>query len=486
MIQPDDSSNSRQDAILSSPMTSAVAFPTRSGASFRDPAGHVYWYEKQVYRTVMPVFASAFDSVRESTVIENWINTGILWPEQRVDKNEFGELWGDEVHAVLKHPVLPVVAYPYEWPFPLLKQATLFHLDLMLDALSNNIMLNDASAFNIQFNGVKPVFIDHLAFRPYIEGEFWQAHRQFFEQFVNPLLLQAYCGVAFQEWYRGNLSGIKTSDLASVLPFRRKLNWRVGCHILLQAFFDKKAVSAVSKRKAHATMPRTGLESLWRSLRRWIETLNDGAGLTHWQAYRDTHSYDVTALTAKKEFVREFIIKTQPELLWDIGCNDGLFSFVALEAGAKRVIGFDNDHGALTMAFNTATEHNYAFTPLYMDMTNPTPAQGWCESERLSLIQRNKPAAILALALVHHLAISANIPLPMIIDYLLSLAPYGVIEFVPKSDEKVQAMLALRADIFPDYHVENFVNLLSAKAKIISQCSLGEGGRVLIEYETGK
>ncbi|NNM58294.1 MAG: class I SAM-dependent methyltransferase [Legionellales bacterium] len=466
-------------------LTAAAEFRTgsikRDAASFRDPAGHVYWQNDHVYRTVMPIFASAFDEVRQSNAIENWMSNGILWPEQRVDKNELGEV-GYEAYAVLKHPVLPLITYPYEWPFPLLKEAALFHLDLMLDALSKNIMLNDASAFNIQFNGVKPVFIDHLAFRPYVEGEFWQAHKQFFEQFINPLLLQAYTGIAFQEWYRGKLSGIATGDLAKILPFKRKLNWRVGCHILLQAYFDKQTISAVSKKKAQRAMPRTGLESLWRSLRRWIATLEDGISITHWQAYRDTHSYDEAALSAKKTFVREFISKTQPELLWDIGCNDGLFSLIALEAGAKRVIGFDNDHGALAAAFNSAKAQNGAFTPLYMDLTNPTPAQGWCENERLSLMQRNKPTAILALALVHHLAITANIPLPLIIDYLLSLAPRGVVEFVPKSDQKVQAMLAQREDIFVDYHLENFVNLLSAKAKIVSQISLAEGGRVLIEY----
>lgn len=452
----------------------------RDNASFRDPAGHVYWHEDDIYRTVMPNFSEAFEKVRQTGAIDRWIDQKILWPEEQISTN--GLAFANDVHAVLKHPRLPFISYPYEWPFALLKEAALFHLDLMLDALSQDIMLNDASAFNVQFNGIKPVFIDHLAFRPYIPGELWQAHKQFFVQFINPLLLQAYCGTPFQAWYRGSLDGILTHELAKLLPLRRKFNWRVYCHIVMQAHFDNAQRPQVAKVTKQVQMPKHGLQHLWRSLRRWISGLQDGAPASHWRTYSSTHSYEDKAFAIKKIFTSELIAQAQPDLVWDLGCNTGVFSQVALQAGAKRVIGFDNDHSALHIACDSAKKFNLAFTPLFMDMMNPTPAQGWAADERLSLTQRNQPDVVLALALVHHLAIGANVKLSMIADWLTQLAPVGLVEFVPKSDPMVQVMLSQRLDIFPDYSLESFINLLSQKANIIKRVNLSENGRELIWF----
>jgi ribosomal protein L11 methylase PrmA len=452
----------------------------RDSASFRDPAGHVYWQEDTIYRTVMPGFAEAFDAVRQTQVIKNWIDKGMLWPEEQVPTNQLE--CAQHAYALLKHPKFPFISYPYEWSFAMLKDAALFHLELMLDALSHDIMLNDASAFNVQFNGVNPVFIDHLAFRPYVPGEYWQAHKQFFEQFLNPLLLQAYCGVPFQGWYRGNVNGISTAEIAKLLPLRCRLNWHVFFHIMLQAHFDKAQRPDVAKVAKQVHMPKHGLQHLWQSLHKWISKLHDKAPTSHWQSYAKTHSYENEQFAIKKVFVSEFIEQTQPDLVWDLGCNIGIFSELALQAGAKRVIGFDNDHSALAVAYETAKKNKLAFTPLFMDMTNPSPAQGWYETERLSLTKRNKPDAILALALVHHLAIGANIPLPMIVDWLIDLAPTGVIEFVPKTDPMVQIMLSQRQDIFTDYTIEAFINLLSQKANIILRVKLSESGRELIQF----
>ncbi|MFN7096679.1 MAG: 50S ribosomal protein L11 methyltransferase [Gammaproteobacteria bacterium] len=449
-------------------------------ASFHDPAGHVYWHEGEVYRTVMPCFAEAFETVRQSGAVEHWIKQQILWPEQVVSTQDLD--FARHAYTLLKHPRLPFISYPYEWPFALLKEAALFHLDLMLDAISQDIMLNDASAFNVQFNGVKPIFIDHLAFRPYIAGEFWQAHKQFFEQFVNPLLLQAYRGTPFQPWYRGTLNGIATNDIAALLPWRRKWNWQVFCHVVMQAHFDKAQRQQVAKAAKQVQMPKQGLQHLWRSLRKWIDGLHDSVATSHWQSYANTHSYDDEAFSVKQEFIKRFITQIQPDLVWDLGCNTGVFSRMALNAGAKRVIGFDNDHSALQVAFETAKKDNLLFTPLFTDLINPTPAQGWHLTERMSFTQRQQPNAILALAVVHHLAISANVPLPLIVDWLTEMAPAGVIEFIPKSDPMVQSMLSQRADIFTEYLLASFIDLLSQKVRIVSRVSVNEGGRELVWF----
>jgi ribosomal protein L11 methylase PrmA len=166
-----------------------------------------------------------------------------------------------------------------------------------------------------------------------------------------------------------------------------------------------------------------------------------------------------------------------------LGCNTGEFSETALEGGAKYVVGFDFDHGALEASYSRGRERHLPFQALYMDAANPSPNQGWNGRERESLQNRATADAVLALALVHHLAIARNIPLGQVVNWLISLAPQGVIEFVPKHDPMVQKLLSLRQDIFPDYTPENFIALLKAKAAMIKTETVSKTGRILVWFK---
>jgi ribosomal protein L11 methylase PrmA len=173
-------------------------------------------------------------------------------------------------------------------------------------------------------------------------------------------------------------------------------------------------------------------------------------------------------------------------MIWDLGCNAGEYSVIALKAGVDTAIGFDSDHGALDAGFRRAREEGLNFMPLYMDMTNPSPSQGWSENERVGLTARGRPGGIIALALIHHLVISRNIPLNYAITWLLRLAPTGIIEFIPKQDPMVQVLLGHREDIFPDYTLDNCLGLIKAGARIINQKTITAAGRTLIWYESAK
>ena len=185
----------------------------------------------------------------------------------------------------------------------------------------------------------------------------------------------------------------------------------------------------------------------------------------------------------KKAFVSQFVNSVRPGILWDIGCNSGDMSAVALEAGAASVVGFDFDPGALDAAFAHARDCKLNFLPLYQDVTNPSPGQGWRQAERNGLAERRNADALLGLAVIHHLAIGRNIPLPDILDWVIGLAPRGVVEFVPKDDPMVQRMLLLREDIFDDYAYETFRSLLSDRASIIGEETVSSSGRVLVRYD---
>ena len=455
--------------------------------SFRDPSGRVFTVEGRIFRTVTRRAAPDYEVLRDKGLLRELVDDGLLIAANEMPRGDFTDL-SDEVVHVVEHPRLPFIAYPYEWPFSALKAAALFHLDLHLGLLEQGATLSDASAYNVQFDGVRPLFIDLLSLRPYRQGEYWFGHKQFTEQFLNPLLLTALLGVPFQSWYRGALEGIATSDMVRLLPFRRKLYWKALTHVVLPARFQARAAATGGLERAaragRRQLPLNAYQGLLRQLRGWIAKLDAPFGdATTWADYDATHGYESGDFEAKRHFVARFTEAVKPGVLWDFGCNTGEFSELALESGAARVIGFDCDQGALEKAFGRASDRKLAFQPLYLDAANPSPDQGWRQRERKGLSRRDRPDALAALAFEHHLAIGRSVPLVDLVGWLTGLADQGVIEFVEKSDPRVQRMLALREDIFEDYDRHVFEAALRARARIVAAETMSSGRRILYWYE---
>lgn len=137
-------------------MTGPIADP----ASFRDPAGRVYRSGERILRTVSPDIAAEFEQLRASGLIDELVERGWLISSDSADPGELEALadgLGGSVHAVIEHPRLPVISYPYEWGFSQLKAAALLHLDVHLAALQRDMTLCDASAYNIQFQSARPL-----------------------------------------------------------------------------------------------------------------------------------------------------------------------------------------------------------------------------------------------------------------------------------------------------------------------------------------
>ena len=199
--------------------------------------------------------------------------------------------------------------------------------------------------------------------------------------------------------------------------------------------------------------------------------------------YAENTTYDTDEQKAKKRFVAEFCGSVKPKQLWDIGCNTGDYSEVALASGAGRVIGFDFDNGALERAYARARAKTLDLLPLFQDGANPSPSQGWANGERKSTAARGGADAMMALAFEHHLAIGRNVPLGQVVDWLIAMAPTGVIEFVQKSDPTVQQLLALREDIFPGYTHEAFEQAILRRARIVKSERVSAVGRTLYWYE---
>jgi ribosomal protein L11 methylase PrmA len=454
-------------------------------ASFRDPAGRIFKDGTRVVRAISHSGIDNWVAVRDSSTFISMVERGWVVASKPV-AIPAGETPLSDAAAVISHPRLPFISHPFEWCFEALKTAALHHLDVHIEALGSDITLADASAYNIQFIGSRPIFIDALSFRPYVAGSVWDGYRQFCEQFLYPLLLESTSGINANAWYRGTIEGLSARQIRRMLPLRYKFSPKVWKHVILPDILTgaitTDSLEDAGRQLGGHGIPKTSLINLLRGIRGWIETLQRYGGATTWDKYSSAVSYNQDATQAKHMAVSEFVSEISPDMLWDIGCNQGEFSLVACKAGAKYVVGWDLDVGAVNQAFLSARECEAPFTPLLIDIANPTPSQGWAQTERPGMAERGPADAVLALALVHHLAIGRNIPIPHIVSWLTQNAHSGLVEFVPKEDPQVKRMLALRNDIFPHYDKESFASALSQHARIERVIQVGETGRELFWF----
>jgi ribosomal protein L11 methylase PrmA len=265
------------------------------------------------------------------------------------------------------------------------------------------------------------------------------------------------------------------------------LSPNIFTHVVLQDFLQSSTTAGRPNVNLaflqQAQLPLERFKRILRRLRDWIATLKAiNPGESVWQAYDGANSYHPEEAERKRGFIKEFVEKERPRQVWDIGCNRGDYSVLALKSGAVYVVGFDFDQGALELAFARASEERLNFLPLFLDSANPSPSQGWAQQERYGLKERANADALLALAVVHHLVIGRNVPLPEATGWLIGLAPRGVTEFIPKEDPKVQELLKLRQDIFVDYTEQNFLTAVRALARIERTSARSAMGRLLVQY----
>lgn len=462
-----------------------LAPPRIDPASFRDPLGCVLHAGNRIYRVLSPQGRDWLSRVWDSGIVARLTEAGFLIETRRIADTDAARhmLNGDGI-ALLEHERLPLVSYPYEWTFAGLKKAALLHLDLHLALLDEGFTLSDATAFNVQFRGTRPVYIDVLSIAPYREGEPFAGYGQFQRQFLNPLVLEAERGVSPNAAYRGSLDGLSSEDVWGLLPLRRKLKPAYWTHIGLTARYDRKIASAATtKMPAPPRLPKARLVALLRHLHIVIAALTPKAARRSvWTTYMENCLYAAAETAAKMSAIARFCQTVQPRCILDVGCNVGVHAAHALANGAAAAIGIESDRGAAESAFARADKANLNFLPLNVDFANPSPSQGWGNVERAGLFERLRADALLALAVIHHLCIGRNIPLADAVSRLVDLAPRGLIEFVPKQDPQVQRLLRYRPDVRTDYTVESFRSALEARSKIVSETEITSSGRRIFEY----
>lgn len=427
----------------------------KSGASFRDPSGFIFTQNSVVYRQVNQAGRESYDGLMQSGLYERLSKAKALVTHEEVPLSlaPVAEL---AYKVILPRPI-PFISYPYEWCFEQLKDAAILTLSIARRALDYGLSLKDASAYNVQFLEGKPILIDTLSFEPYQEGLPWVAYRQFCQHFLAPLALMAKSDIRLSQLLRIYIDGIPLDLASKLLPANTRLQFGLLTHIHLHARSQKKyAGKAVSRNTLEGKVSLSALRSLLESLLAVVRGLSLPSTNTEWEDYYEDNNYSKTAFAAKRNLVKELLIEANPRGVWDLGANTGEFSRAASEMGIPTVA-FDIDHGAVQQNYRLAKRNDEKLMlPLWMDLTNPSPGLGWDSRERASLGERGPIDLVMALALIHHLAIANNLPLERVAASFADMANWLIIEFVPKMDSQVQRLLASRLDIFPEYTPEGF------------------------------
>lgn len=442
--------------------------PYRLSASFRDPSGFVFRRDGTLYRQVNEPYAADLAVLMDGGLHDELVADGLLIASERVSLDLAPE---PGAVAVFRPEPVPLVSYPYEWCFGQLKDAALLTLEIARRALARGLVLKDASAYNVQFLRGRPVFIDSLSFEAYREGEPWVAYRQFCGHFLAPLALMAHVDVRLGLLLREHIDGVPLDLAARLLPGSTRLRPGLLMHLHIHG---KATRQAATESVRQARISKTALLALLDSLRGAVEGLRWEPTGTQWADYYEATNYSEAAMADKKRLVGEYL-RGVGGTCWDLGANTGEFSRLAAAQGFET-IAWDMDPAAVERAYRSRAP---GVLPLLQDFTNPSPGLGWAGVERDSLAARGPADVVLALALVHHLAIGANVPLPKVADYFAQLGQRAIVEFVPKEDSQVRRLLASRRDVFPTYDRAGFEAAFSPWFEIEASAPVADTARTL-------
>ncbi len=421
-------------------------------SSFRDPSGFLFTHDNRLYRQINKIYKEDYDHLLNSGLYNTLSQSNLLLEHKEVDI-----LPADSqmAYKVIEPEPIAFISYAYEWCFSQLKQAALTTLKIQRIAHGFGMSLKDASAYNIQFKEGKPILIDTLSFERLKPGKPWIAYRQFCQHFLGPLMLMAYKDHRLSQLLKTFIDGVPLDLTSKMLPFYTFFIPRIFIHIhahaLSQRYFSSKTVKLNHRKISDRSYVGLidNLESVLNKTRYRLKK-------SEWADYYEITNYTPEAFSHKKEIIQEFLEIINPTEVWDMGANIGVFSRVAGQKGI-RTMSFDMDPAAVEKNYQECVSKKETnILPLFLDLTNPSPSIGWENKERMSLIERGPTDTVMALALLHHLAISNNLPFIKIASFLHKLCNSLIIEFIPKNDSQIQRMLSTREDIFDNYTQKNF------------------------------
>ena len=453
-----------------------MTFKNAHSSSFRDPSGYIFIDEGLVKRIINPIYFKQYSALTDSRFFDKLFKANLLIPHK--------ELQSSESEIIIQPEQIPFITYPYEWSFNQYKEAALLTLKLQKFALDNNFSLKDASAFNVTFHKGRAIFIDTLSFDFYTENSPWRAYKQFITHFLGPLLMAHYHGAHSLKLMSNYMDGIPVNMIASILPFKTKLNPFLYSNIHLLAKFEDKHNEDYKGETKRMSLSKNGQLNIIKSLYDFIKKLSLKEH-SEWGNYYNKINYSDDAFTLKSNIINTWIDNLKPKTLIDVGGNDGTFVRL-INSKINQALVCDIDNNAVDFNYKTIKENKETFiTPFVLDVLNPSASVGFNNKERLSFLDRIhkfNPDVTLALAVIHHMSLSGNITFNMSSEFFASFSKYLIIEFPKRGDSWVDRLLNSKVDFkdhFDFYNIDNFESAYSNYFEIIEKKSIDNSERIM-------
>jgi len=447
----------------------------------RDPVGDVFVKDNRIFRGIREEFKPYYTGVLNSVVSQRLLGSKIV-PTRLSEE----ELPGYALS--LEHKYILPANYAFEWTVSMLRDAAVTTLDICIDLADEGWVLKDATPFNIIFDGCSPIWVDFTSIMPQEKDLYWVAYDQFSRTFLFPLLLGTYLnGRAVRSMFLGNQNGISPEETKKYLPSLAWLRygWLLGRLYIPLALMSMARQSGteddLSKLKTSISEDTKVRRAFFEGVKGNLLSIKLPDVSSMWSNYyTDIRTFFTPSLyDIKQKAVADYIEKCKPASVVDIGCNQGGYSVIASRSGAK-VIAFDSDEDSISLLYRLVTEKNLNILPLVGDVVYPSPASGWLGREFKPAQERFRSEMALALALVHHLAITQHQTFDRI-TYMLAeyTSRWLVTEFVPITDPRSREISRTARRDLSWYTLENFVDALKKVFRTVDLVPSHPEGRVL-------
>jgi SAM-dependent methyltransferase len=458
--------------------------PTYVPASYKDRSARVVEFKDGIYRLLNEQAYDSYLALQSTAFLKSCVTSRKIIESTIIsnpDTRFHNLMEADGFSHLLKHDKIPLISYPYEWCFSMLRDAALLHLDLMLQALDEQFILKDATPFNIQFHQGSLVLIDLPSFVAY-ENNGWVAYREFCQSFLYPLLLNSHLGLNFNAFLTSNLAGISVEDMNKLFYGAKVFKKGIFVHVYLQNMIRKisaKNSRSIEPKVASGKFPVKIISNNIKNLVTTINSLKQNTNKTVWSSYHTNNTYTDVAEAEKCQFIEKISCDLKPDCVWDVGCNTGTYSNIAAKH-AKLVVAIDSDPSVIEALYTHCKKLNINnLIPLIHSVTEPSPALGWQLDERSPLEHRSKPDLVFFLAIIHHICITHNIPIGDFIAWCARLCREVVIEFVDREDTMCATLLSHKDADIADYTKANFETCVKQHFEINSSFPLPDSARTL-------
>jgi SAM-dependent methyltransferase len=385
------------------------------------------------------------------------------------------------IYTLIKPDQISFLSYPFEWSYNQWRKVILSYLEINLIALKFGMILKDATPYNFYLHEGNAVLFDTSSFAFFKTPDYWLSYKQFCEEMLGPFALMHYNGFKWGKLTRASHRGLPIDFISKNLALKSKLNLTCLVHLHLHAnSYHKRNTDQLKSKSGLSVEKLSELISMIKStINEWDKSYQYP---NHWVNYYEKDIETTEYLLDKETTLKSYIEYCSPKRVVDLGANTGKFSEIASQY-AETVIAYEYDETCVDYIESQIKEKqkNNLYTVIG-DLSETSPNFGLLNKEHISIINRTNSDLVLALALVHHLALPKMIPFELITDILYNFTSrFSIVEFIERSDRKVQHLLKDNPRYYPTK--QEFEEIISEKFNIIKQRTLESSVRTIYLLE---